>query len=305
MDQDQKILVVGSANTDMVIRVEEFPAPGETLLGKNFLLNAGGKGANQAVAAARLGGKVAMIARLGNDLFGNQTIENFKKEGLNVDGVVLDNKLPSGVAQIVVDKSGENTIVVAGGSNLALNTRQINKFYRLLQHAEVILMQLEIPLETVLYVAKKAAGLGKKVILNPAPARKLPNELYASIYAITPNETETKYLTGITITGEKSAQHAADFFHDKGVKVVIITLGGAGAFLSTSDYSGTIPTTEVEAVDTTAAGDTFNGALAAALSKEMDWVETVSFANKAAALSVTKHGAQASVPFLEDLDTGH
>lgn len=302
MNQGHKILVVGSANTDMVIRVEEFPAPGETLLGQNFLLNAGGKGANQAVAAARLGGKVAMIARLGNDLFGKQTIENFKKEGLNVEGVVLDNKLPSGVAQIVVDKSGENTIVVAGGSNLALNTRQINKYYSLIQEAEVILLQLEIPIETVLYVAKKAKGLGKKVILNPAPASKLSDKLYASIYAITPNETETKFLTGINITGEKSAQHAADFFHDKGVKVVIITLGAAGAFLSTADYSGTIATSEVEAVDTTAAGDTFNGALAAALSNEMSWEEAVAFANKAAALSVTKHGAQASVPFLQDLN---
>ncbi|MDO6437178.1 ribokinase [Cyclobacterium sp. 1_MG-2023] len=302
MNQGHKILVVGSANTDMVIRVEEFPAPGETLLGQNFLLNAGGKGANQAVAAARLGGKVAMIARLGNDLFGKQTIENFKKEGLNVEGVVLDNKLPSGVAQIVVDKSGENTIVVAGGSNLALNTRQINKYYSLIQEAEVILLQLEIPIETVLYVAKKATGLGKKVILNPAPASKLSDKLYASIYAITPNETETKFLTGINITGEKSAQHAADFFHDKGVKVVIITLGAAGAFLSTADYSGTIATSEVEAVDTTAAGDTFNGALAAALSNEMSWEEAVAFANKAAALSVTKHGAQASVPFLQDLN---
>ncbi|WP_339902807.1 ribokinase [uncultured Cyclobacterium sp.] len=301
MNQGHKILVVGSANTDMVIRVEEFPAPGETLLGQNFLLNAGGKGANQAVAAARLGGKVAMMARLGNDLFGKQTIENFKKEGLNVEGVVLDNKLPSGVAQIVVDKSGENTIVVAGGSNLALNTRQIKKYFGLVQEAEIILLQLEIPIETVLYVAKKASGLGKKVILNPAPASKLSDKLYASIYAITPNETETKFLTGINITGEKSAQHAADFFHDKGVKVVIITLGAAGAFLSTADYSGTIATSEVEAVDTTAAGDTFNGALAAALSNEMSWEEAVAFANKAAALSVTKHGAQASVPFLQDL----
>ncbi|MBI0400237.1 ribokinase [Cyclobacterium marinum] len=302
MNQGHKILVVGSTNTDMVIRVEKFPAPGETLSGHNFLLNAGGKGANQAVAAARLGGKVAMMARLGNDLFGKQTIENFKKEGLNVEGVVLDNKLPSGVAQIVVDKSGENTIVVAGGSNLALNTRQVNKYYSLVQEAEVILLQLEVPMETVLYVAQKATGLGKKVILNPAPANKLSDKLYASIYAITPNETETKFLTGINITGEKSAQHAADFFHDKGVKVVIITLGAAGAFLSTPDYSGTIATSEVEAVDTTAAGDTFNGALATALSNKMDWEEAVAFANKAASLSVTKHGAQASVPFLKDLN---
>ena len=301
MINGQKILVVGSANTDMVIRVDEFPLPGQTLLGSSFLLTPGGKGANQAVAATRLGGKVAMIARLGNDLFGNQTIENFRKEGLNVDGVVLDNKLPSGVAQIVVDKAGENTIVVAGGANLALNTMQINKNYGLLQESEVILLQLEIPLDTVLYVAKMGTSLGKKVILNPAPASKLPNELYSNIYAITPNETETKFLTGIKITGEESAQHAANFFHNKGVKVVVITLGAAGAFLSTANYAGTLPTLEVEAVDTTAAGDTFNGALAAALSKGMDWQEAVSFANKAAALSVTKQGAQASVPFLKDI----
>ncbi|EPR65062.1 ribokinase [Cyclobacterium qasimii] len=301
MDKDQKILVVGSANTDMVIRVDEFPSAGQTLMGHSFLLNPGGKGANQAVAAARLGGQVAMIARLGNDLFGNQTIENFRKEGLNVDGVVLDNKLPSGVAQIVVEKSGENTIVVAGGANQALNTRQVNKYYNLLQESEVILLQLEIPLDTVLYVAKKATSLGKKVILNPAPASKLPNELYSNIYAITPNETETKFLTGTKITGEESAQHAANYFHDKGVKVVVITLGVAGAFLSTPNFAGTLPTLEVEAVDTTAAGDTFNGALAAGLSKGMNWQEAVTFANKAAALSVTKHGAQASVPFLKDI----
>jgi ribokinase len=301
MGQGQKILVVGSANTDMVIRVEKFPAPGQTLLGTDFILNAGGKGANQAVAAARLGGNVAMIARLGNDIFGQQTIESFRKERINKEGVVIDKILPSGVAQIVVDSSGENTIVVAGGANLALNKRQIKGESGLIREAEVILLQLEIPMDTVLYTAKKCTELGKKVILNPAPAGKLSDELYANIYAITPNESETKFLTGVTITGEESAQHAADYFHNKGVNIVIITLGSAGAFLSKPDFSGTLSASEVDAVDTTAAGDTFNGALAASISKGLDWVDAVVFANKAAALSVTRNGAQASIPFLNEI----
>jgi ribokinase len=301
MGQEQKILVVGSANTDMVIRVDAFPLPGQTLLGNDLLLNAGGKGANQAVAAARLGGSVAMIARLGNDLFGRQTIENFRKEGINVAGVVMDDNLPSGVAQIVVNSSGENTIVVAGGANTALNKQQINENDTLIKSTEIVLLQLEIPMETVLFTAKKCAEGERKVILNPAPARRIPDELYANTYAITPNETETKFLTGVKVTGEKSAQHAADYFHDKGVNVVIITLGAAGAFLSAPDFSGTLPAPEVDSVDSTAAGDTFNGALAASLLEGLNWEDAVVFANKAAALSVSRHGAQASIPFLADI----
>lgn len=301
MGQEQKILVVGSANTDMVIRVDKFPAPGQTLLGSDFLLNAGGKGANQAVAAARLGGRVDMIARLGNDVFGRQTIANFKREGINVEGVVIDDKLPSGVAQIVVDSSGENTIVVAGGANLALDKQQIKGKHGLIKSAEVVLLQLEIPMETVLFAAKKCVKSNSRVILNPAPASRIADELYASVYAITPNETETKLLTGVKVTGEKSAQHAADYFHNKGVHIVIITLGSAGAFLSSPDFSGTLPAPEVNAVDTTAAGDTFNGALAASLANGLDWLDAVVFANKAAALAVTRNGAQASIPFLNEI----
>ncbi len=301
MGQNQKIVVVGSSNTDMVIQVDRFPVPGETLLGKDFKILPGGKGANQAVAAVRLGGNVALVARLGSDLFGDQSLENFKKEGLDVQGVVQDKRLPSGVAQITVDAAGENTILVASGANNALSTAQVLEHSELLDSAEFILMQLEIPLETVRFIVEKYGNNGKKLILNPAPALHLPEEMYAALHAIIPNQAETRFLTGIGVTNEDTAVHAAAFFHEKGVEVVVITLGAAGAFLSSPGFTGSLPAPEANAVDSTAAGDTFIGAIAAGRCSGMDWKDAVIFANRAAALSVTKYGAQSSIPFLAEV----
>ncbi|MFC4873424.1 ribokinase [Negadavirga shengliensis] len=301
MIKPPSILVAGSSNTDMVIMADHFPSPGETILGGRFLMNPGGKGANQAVAAARLGGNVAFLSKIGKDVFGEETMAHLKTEGIDVSGVAVDDQQPSGVAQIIVDKNAENCIVVAPGANMTLSPKDADTHIQLLENAEVLLMQLEIPIETIVYLAEKAHEWRKKTILNPAPAQKLPDELYACLYAITPNETETAFLTGIKVTDEITAGQAADFFHKKGVKTVIITLGAAGAYVSSVDFKGILSAPAVSALDTTAAGDTFNGALAAALSNGKDLESAVAFANKAAARAVTKMGAQSSIPTLEEL----
>lgn len=303
MGKSKNILIVGSSNTDMVVLTDHFPQPGETLLGGNFFMNPGGKGANQAVAAARLGGDVAFIAKVGKDIFGKETIENLLNEGINVDGISEDDVQPSGVAQITVDKNGENCIVVASGANMALSAQDIEDNRNLVRQAEIILLQLEVPMDTVNHVGRIGYEAGKKIILNPAPAQALSDEVYAGLFAITPNESETALLSNIQVKNEPSAAEAAAFFHGKGVKVVIITLGAMGAYLSSEEFKGIIPAPSVKAVDTTAAGDTFNGALAVGISKDLSIKEAVEFANKAAALSVTKKGAQSSIPRLSEIET--
>jgi ribokinase len=297
----KKILIVGSSNTDMVIKTQNFPAPGETILGGRFLMNAGGKGANQAVAAARLGGMVTFVGKIGDDIFGKQAVQQLEDEGINVDFVVVDRENPSGVALITVDRKGENTIVVASGSNGTLSPADFDKAIAKLNESEFVLMQLEIPIPTVEHIAQMAALKQKKVILNPAPAAKLSDELLKNLYIITPNETEAELLTGIKVTDEKSVLKAATVLHDKGVEIVIITMGSAGAFLLANGTSEIIKAPKVEAVDTTAAGDTFNGALAVALSEGKTIQESIAFANKAAAISVTRIGAQSSVPFRKEI----
>lgn len=296
-----KILVVGSSNTDMVIKTHHFPAPGETILGGRFLMNAGGKGANQAVAAARLGGLVTFVGKIGDDIFGKQAVQQLEDEGINVDFVSVDPENPSGVALITVDQKGENSIVVASGSNGTLSPDDFDKALTELNESEFVLMQLEIPVPTVEYIARIATRKQKKVILNPAPAAELSVELLQNLYLITPNETEAELLTGIKVTDEQSALKAATCLHEKGVEVVIITMGVAGAFLLSNGISEIISAPKVEAVDTTAAGDTFNGALAVALSEGQSMAESIAFANKAAAISVTRIGAQSSVPYRKEL----
>lgn len=302
MDLTHKIVVAGSSNTDMVILADHFPLPGETILGGKFLMNPGGKGANQAVAAARLGGSVAFIAKVGQDVFGQQAIRHLKEEGIDVNGVTVDPEHPSGVAQITVDKHAENCIVVAPGANMFLNKADIDQSLHLIEAADILLMQLEVPIATIEYAAQKAFEKGKKVILNPAPAAFLSDELYACLYMITPNETETEFLTGIKVGDENSAREAAEFFINKGVRIVVITLGAAGAWLYSRDIARMIPAPQVKAVDTTAAGDTFSGALAVALANGTEQLEeAVRFACRAAALSVTRMGAQSSIPVLSEL----
>ncbi len=291
-----KIIVVGSSNTDMVVKTSHLPRPGETVIGGEFITAAGGKGANQAVAAVRSGGDVYFIARVGDDHLGKSAINGFKKEKIKTDFVYTDKNAPSGVALIVVDGKGENAIAVAPGANSRLLPNDIKRAQKIIKSAKVLLVQLEIPLQTVIEAVNIASACGVKTILNPAPAMPLPDELFSKISIITPNETEAEILTGIKIVDEQTAKSAAITLKNKGVDTVIITLGEKGAYLHNDDTSKLIPSIKVKAVDTTAAGDIFNGALAASIAEEKPIVQAVRFANIAAAISVTKIGAQPSTP---------
>lgn len=296
------IVVVGSSNTDMIIKVAHLPKPGETILGGEFTKAAGGKGANQAVAAARAGGQVTFIAKVGDDIFGESAINGFNEDRINVDHVSKDAEAPSGVAQIFVADDGENCIAVASGANAKLSSNDIREAKNVIEKADILLTQLETPVETISTAIGLAKDNGKIVILNPAPAQPLPDELLAQLSVITPNETEAELLTGVKVVNEESAAQASDALKAKGVETVIITLGSKGAFVDHEGEQYVVPGYKVEAADTTAAGDTFNGALAVGLSQKKDMKEAVKFANAAAALSVTKLGAQPSVPSLKEIN---
>jgi ribokinase len=296
-----KIVVIGSSNTDMVVKSSKLPSPGETVIGETFLMNPGGKGANQAVAAARLGGQVVMSARIGNDVFGKQAISQFEKENIETQFIIVDDELPSGVALINVDANGENCIAVAPGSNSRLSPEDLVKLLENISGSDIALFQLEIPVPTAEFAIRKCFDKKIRVILNPAPACPLPDDLFPCLYLITPNETEAGLLTGIQVTDVHSAAQAAMQLRTKGVMNVIITLGAKGAFLLTDTFSGMIASPQVTAVDTTAAGDCFNGALAVALAEEMSLEQAVAFACKAAALCVTKLGAQSSMPYRSEM----
>jgi ribokinase len=295
------IYIIGSSNTDMVIKSERLPAPGETVLGGTFLMNAGGKGANQAVAAARLGGDVTLVARVGNDLFGTQSIEQFKKENINTRFISIDKNHPSGIALINVDAKGENCITVAPGANGQIFPQTLDSFFKELKSPAFVLVQLEIPLATVEYIIEECSKRNVSVILNPAPATIISESSLRKLFAITPNETESQLLSGIQIYDDESAKKAAIVLHQKGVQKVIITLGKRGAFWLDGKKSGIVTSPTVTAVDTTAAGDCFNGALAVALAEGKSLEEGVAFACLAASISVTRMGAQASMPFRKDL----
>jgi ribokinase len=299
----KKIVVFGSTNTDMGIKSERIPAPGETILGGRFLMNPGGKGANQAVAAARLGGQELFVAKVGDDLFGREAKELFAKEGICTDYVLTDAAEPSGVALIMVDGKGENCIAVASGANGALRPGDIGGARDAIEQAGVLLMQLETPVETVLCAAQWAAAKGVPVVLNPAPACALPDALMKCLSLITPNESEAELLTGIPVTDVTSAQEAAVALIAKGVRRVVITLGSKGALVCADGSCTLVPAFPVQAVDTTAAGDVFNGALAVALTEGLPLAEAVRFAAKAASISVTRLGAQASAPRREELES--
>ncbi len=304
MQQPPEIVVVGSVNTDMVVATDRFPSPGETVMGGRFLMNPGGKGANQAVAAARLGGQVAFVGRVGDDLFGREAQANLRHEGIDTSQLQVHGSLPSGIALITVDQRAENTIVVAPGANMALSESDIDRAMPLISAAGVLLLQLETPIETVLYAARKAFEKGVKVILNPAPAAKLPDSLYPCLYLIVPNQTEASLLTGIETHGEPAAMEAAKTLAGKGVANVVITLGAAGAYVFSAGKGQLVPAPSVKALDTTAAGDTFNGALAVGVCQGLPLEAAVAFANRAAAFSVTRMGAQASIPRLAELSGG-
>ena len=298
-----KIVVVGSSNTDMILQMERIPRPGETILGGKFSMAAGGKGANQAVAAARAGGQVAFLARVGRDMFGRQAIEGFRSDGIDLRQLIEDDRTPSGVALIFVAADGENSIGVASGANLCLSPADVQQAAEMIAEADILVMQLETPLETVHAAATIAAAHQVPVILNPAPAQPLDDSLLHMISVLTPNESEAELLTGVRVADETAASQAADRLRAKGVERVIVTLGARGAFVSASDFTGHVPAFPVKPVDTTAAGDVFNGALAVALSEGKSLESSVRFASAAAALSVTRLGAQPSAPRRSEIDS--
>jgi ribokinase len=298
----RSIYVIGSSNTDMVVKTEKLPMPGETVIGGTFFMNPGGKGANQAVAAARLGGHVTFIARVGADLFGMQAVQQFQKENIDTRFVTQDPEYPSGVALIGVDRQGENTIIVAPGSNGQLNVKDVANAFEFVEEKSIILIQLEIPQETVEFAILSGKKKNCDIILNPAPVQPVDDNALRNLSVMTPNETEAETLTGIRITDLKSAEQAAQQLHHAGVPTVIITLGSKGAFVSTGSSSKLIAAPKVIAVDTTAGGDCFNGALAVALAEGMKIEQAVEFACHAASLSVTRMGAQSSMPYRKEVN---
>lgn len=294
----KNIVVIGSTNTDMVVKASHLPAGGETVLGGEFLMNAGGKGANQAVAAARYGNRVVFVAKTGNDLFGERVRSSLREDDIVTDYVSVDPLHPSGVALITIDARAENCIVVASGANMYLSTADVDAAREEISAADVVLMQLESPIETVTYAARMAAEAGVKVVLNPAPApdKPLPEELMRSLYLITPNRSEASRLSGIEVKDLESAREAAKAILDRGPQSVIITLGGDGSLVYDGQEFTFIEATRVEAVDTTAAGDTFNGVLATMVAEGRNLIDAAREASLAAAISVTRMGAQPAAP---------
>lgn len=295
------IVVVGSSNTDLVVNVPKIPLEGETILGSKFRTHKGGKGANQAVAASRLGADTTFIACIGNDDFGNRAIKSYNEEGINTKYIQREGET-SGVALITVSDQGRNTISVSPESNGLLSPKHIDQALDVIRKAKVVLTQFEIPIPTIEYLIKRCNECSAKFILNPAPALKLPEYLFKFIDIITPNETEAESLTGIKVTDEKSANLSAAKLIQKGVKEVIITLGDKGAYLHSKTQQKLIPGFKVNAIDTTAAGDTFNGALAYSITQNKPTEEAIIFANAASALAVTKNGAQSSTPKFSDVN---
>ncbi len=298
------IWVIGSINTDMVVRTAKLPRPGETVLGGDFVTTAGGKGANQAVAAARLGGHVSLVARLGTDLFGDQAIARLRDDRIRCECVSRDATLPSGVALISVDEGGNNQIVVAPGANNTLGLPQVDAALPRMADDAVVLLQLEIPFPTVTHAIDSLSGHDRRVILDPAPARGLPESVLAGVYLLTPNETEAEMLTGVHVVDERTAHAAATRLLGMGAQNVAITLGAQGVWLATPSRSDLIPAPEVAAVDTTAAGDCFNGALAVGLATHLSLHDSVGRACQIASMSVTRRGAQDSMPYAHAVHAG-
>ena len=298
-----KIVVVGSSNTDLVVDSKKIPSPGETVLGGDFNIISGGKGANQAVAASRAGSDVTFICKIGNDYFGNRAIEEYKKENINLNHIFIDKAHPSGVAIILVDEiSGENSIVVAPGSNNYLSVEDIMLVEEIIARADIVLIQLEIPISTVEYVLRLAKKNNVKTILNPAPAQILSDKSLSMVDIITPNESETENLIGIYPDNEQKLESAGKKLLKKVRNAILITLGEKGVYLNSKNKSAQlIPAKNVKAIDTTAAGDVFNGYLASSLSDNKKLEEAIKIAIEAAAISVTKRGAQPSIPLMSEL----
>jgi len=290
-----RVVVVGSYNVDMTITTERLPKSGETVLGHDIEYGHGGKGANQAVAAARAGGIVTFIAKVGQDTHGQQAIQDLRDEGIDVTGITVDDRAPTGLASITVDKHGENCIVVVAGANARLSVQDITAHESVIAEADVLLVQLETPLQTVSTAVEIAARYDTKVIFNPAPAQELNTELLQKIAVITPNRVEAERLSGVKITDATSMQRAAGVLHQFGIELVLITLGADGVFVSTPTTGEIFPAIDVEVRDTVGAGDVFNGVFAAVYQGPATLRESVSLAIAGASLSVTKMGAQTGI----------
>jgi ribokinase len=290
------IVVFGSINMDLVARTPRLPAPGETLTGHSFTTAPGGKGANQAVACARLGVPTQIVGRVGGDVFGSALLENLESNGVRTTYVTQDMGVASGVALIEVDDSGENNIIVIPGANGKVGTADLNQLTQALEHANILLLQLEVPLKTVVEAARLANERGVLVILDPAPAQVIPEYLYSWVDILTPNQTEAATLVGFQVMDHKSIEHAARVLLDRGTRRVIIKMGGQGAYTADTREAHFYPAIPVQAVDTVAAGDAFNGALATALSQNKDMEEVMQWGLAGGALAVTKQGAQDAMP---------
>ena len=297
---NKKILVIGSSNTDMTIKSQRLPSPGETIMGGVFHMGPGGKGANQAVAAKRLGGDVTFICKVGRDLFGENAVKGYRKEGIDTSHTLYSDKA-SGTALILVDESGENCIAVAPGANGDITPADIDSVAEVIKQSDFLILQLEIPVESVLRAAQIAHEVGVYVILNPAPAAKLPKEIFKYISLITPNQTESTLMTGVNVKDEASRDEAVAAFHSMGVKDIIITLGSKGSLVCEGNSKVLVEALKVKAVDATAAGDTFCGAVCVALSEGKSLEDAARFATKASALTVQKMGAQDSIPYITDI----
>lgn len=296
------VVVVGSLHMDLTVKVKSIPHIGETVLGKGFKTSPGGKGANQAIAASRIGCGVTMVGRVGADTFGEKLLENMRKNGVDINYVKKDGRASTGLALIVVDERGNNTIAVASGANMRCCRKDVDEAEKIIRSSDVLLTQLEIPLPVAGYAVKKASRAGVKTILNPAPAQELPKELLHDIYALTPNKREAELLSGVEIRDLQSGEKAAKKIFDMGVNNVALTLGEKGVIVLTQDGTVHVKGIRVSPVDTTGAGDTFCGALAVAISSGKKLVDAVAYANYAGALATTKMGAQEALPTKREIE---
>lgn len=299
-----QILIIGSANADHVMKFEYLPAAGQTLMSREYRLEHGGKGANQAVACARLaksGAHIDFICRLGKDSVGDDMLQSWLKDGISAEGISQTSNISTGTAMIFIGDNGENTIGVAAGANAELLPEDLENYYALFANAQYLLIQLETPLTTVAKALQMAKRLGVTTVLNPAPAKVLGPNYLQWVDIITPNETEAVALTGVEINHLDDAHLAAQLLHQQGVGIVVITLGAKGAYISSPHFTGLVPAINVQAVDTVAAGDTFNGALVVGLSEGMSIDAAVGFANAASAITVTRQGAQRAIPYRHEV----
>lgn len=296
----QKITVIGSLNMDIVVTTPKMPVMGETILGSGFMTAPGGKGANQAVAASKLGGDVTMVGCLGNDIFGKELLNNLKANDVDARYIQMLDTAATGIAMIIV-KSGDNLIIVDPGANSGLRPEYIDTLEELIKSSFMVVIQLEIPIETVEQAISIAKRHHVKVLLNPAPARELSAELLSGVDIFTPNESECEIITGMKVKTIEDAKDAVAYLNDKGIPIVIITMGGKGVVYNNGKEIIHKPVQKVEVVDTTAAGDSFSGAVAVALSQGKDLNAAVDFANTVGTLTVMKKGAQVSLPSLEDV----